>query len=97
MPKLLIAPEGVGEHLWIVPENKPPFPVEIEDLDLSEELMDRIEAWGDAFDAIYDPAHPAGSSFPSAEAEIVWRAEGQLIAAAIRDELDDDWEIETKF
>lgn len=97
MPHLRIAPEGVGNHLWIVPEKKPAFPVDLEDLDLSEDLLDRIEAWGDAYDAIYDAANPAASTFPSPEAEILWRAEGQLIAAAMRDELGDDWEVEARF
>ncbi|MBZ9939086.1 hypothetical protein LB518_22500 [Mesorhizobium sp. BR1-1-16] len=97
MPHLRIAPEGIGLHLWLVPERKPAQPIEIDDLDISDDLADRIEAWGDAFDAVIDDSLPPATGFPSPEAEIVWRAEGQLIAAALKDELGADWEIETRF
>lgn len=97
MPRLRVAPEGVGLHLWLVPDRKPPQPVEIDDLDLSDALMDRIEAWGDSFDAIFDEADPSASSFPSAEAEAGWRAEGNQIVMALRDELGEDWDVEARF
>jgi hypothetical protein len=97
LPRLRISPEGIGTHFWLVPEGKPAVPIEPDDLDLSDDLLDRIEAWSDAFDAIFDPADPKSSRFASAEAEVVWRAEGQMIVAEIRDELDDDWDIETRF
>lgn len=84
-------------HFWLVPDNKPAHAIEPDDLDLSDDLLDRIEAWSDAFDAVFDPEDPQASRFPSAEAEVVWRAEGQLLVAAIRDELDDDWDIEARF
>jgi hypothetical protein len=97
LPRLRISPEGISQHFWLVADNKPATPIEPDDLDLSDDLLDRIEVWSDAFDAIFDPANPTASRFPGAEAEALWRAEGQLIAAAIRDELDDDWDIETRF
>jgi hypothetical protein len=97
VPRLRISPEGISEHFWLIEDNRPPAVIEPDDLDLSDDLLDRIEAWSDAFDAIFDPADPKSSRFSSAEAEVVWRAEGQMIAAAIRDELDDDWDIETRF
>ncbi len=97
MPRLRLAPEGVGLHLWLVPEKKAAHPIEIDDLDISDDLADRIEAWGDAFDAAFDDSGPPTATFPSPEAEVLWRAEGQLIAAALRDELGEDWEIETRF
>ncbi|MCX5517649.1 hypothetical protein OSH10_04310 [Kaistia defluvii] len=97
MPQLRISPEGIAEHFWLVPDNKPAFAIEPDDLDLSDDLLDRIEAWGDAFDAVFDPANPPATRFASPEAEIVWRAEGHAIAAAIREELGDDWDVETRF
>ncbi len=97
MPRLRIAPQGIGLHLWLVPERKAPQPIEIDDLDISDDLADRIEAWGDAFDAAFDDANPSATVFPSPEAEVLWRAEGQLIAAALKDELGEDFEIETRF
>lgn len=97
MPRLIIAPEAIGLHLFLAPGQKPPRPVEIDDLDISEELADRIEAWGDAFDAVFDEVEPSATTFPTPEAEVLWRAEGQLIAAALKDELGEDWEIETRF
>ncbi len=97
MPRLRIAPEGIGLHLWLVPEKKAPQPLEIDDLDISDDLADRMEAWGDAFDAAFGDSGSPTAEFPSPEAEVLWRAEGQLIAAALRDELGEDWEIETRF
>ena len=97
MPRLRLAPEGVGLHLWLVPERKPPQPLEIDDLDISDDLADRIEAWGDAFDAALQETHLPTTAFASPEAEVLWRAEGQLIAAALKDELGEDFEIETRF
>jgi hypothetical protein len=97
LPRLRISPEGIGTHFWIVPETKPAYPIDPDDLDLSDDLLDQIEAWCDAFDAIFDPTDPKSSRFPTAEAEVVWRAEGQMIVAAIRDELDDEWDIEARF
>lgn len=97
LPRLRISPEGIGQHFWLVSDNKPAVAIEPDDLDLSDDLLDRIEAWSDAFDAIFDPADPKSSRFPSAEAEILWRTEGQMIVAAIRDELEDEWDIEARF
>lgn len=97
MPRLRIAPQGVGLHLWLAPDKKAPRPIEIDDLDISDDLADRIEAWGDAFDANLDDAEPPALHFPSPQDEILWRAEGRFIAAALQDELGEDWEIETRF
>jgi len=97
MPRLRLAPEGIGLHLWLVPERGGARAVDIDDLDISEELADRIEAWGDAFDAVVDEVEPSATAFPTPEAEVLWLAEGQLIAAALKDELGEDFEIETRF
>lgn len=97
MPQLRIAPEQIGGHFWIVPAGKPAQMIDLDDLELSEDLGDRIEVWCDQWDAIYDPANPAGSVFPTPEEDAVWRAEGQIIAALIREELGEEWEVETRF
>lgn len=94
MPTLRISPELLGDHLWIVTEKKPAEPIDLDDLGLSDDLADRVEAWGDAFDAIYDADNPSQSAFPDREAELRWRAEGDAIAAAIREELGPDWRVE---
>jgi len=94
MPKLRIAPRWFSEQLWVVPDRKPAEAVDIDDLGLSDDLADRLEAWFDAFEAIYDAEAPERSAFPDADAERLWRREGDAIVAAIRDELAEDWEVE---
>jgi hypothetical protein len=97
MPHLRIAPEQIGSHFWIVSAGKADTIVDPDDLELSEDLLDRIEVWCDAYDAVCDPVTPAATVFASPQDEVVWRAEGQLIAALIREQLGDEWEVETRF
>jgi hypothetical protein len=97
MPKLRIAPRWLSEPLWIVDDRKADEVVDIDDLDLSEDLADRIETWIDALDATYDAEDPARSAFPNSGAEQRWRQEGEAIAAALRIELGPDWQIELSF
>jgi len=97
LPHLKISPEGIAAHFWLVPEDKPAFAIEPDDLDLSDDPLDRIEAWSDAVDAVLDPVDPSATQFASPAAEAVWRAEGHAIAAAIREELGDDWQVEARF
>ena len=54
---------------------------------LSEELADRLEAWMDAFDAIYDEDDPAASGFGDPVELLAWEAAGAALAHAIGDEL----------
>lgn len=96
LPHLRISPEGIGSLFWLVPENKPAFAIEPDDLDLSEDLLDRIEVWNDVFDALFDSDDPKASQFPTPQAEAAWRAEGRVLAIAIRDELGEDWEVEAQ-
>ncbi|MCX5516579.1 hypothetical protein C3941_23405 [Kaistia algarum] len=94
MPKLRIAPRWLSEPLWIVSDRKEDEVVDIDDLDLSDDLADRIETWVDALDATYDAKDPARSAFPNPGAEQRWRSEGEAIATAIRVELGAQWEVE---
>ncbi|MBN9058909.1 MULTISPECIES: hypothetical protein [Kaistia] len=97
MQHLRISPEGISSLFWIVPEDKPAYAIEPDDLDLSEELLDRIEVWNDVFDALFDSDDPKASQFPTPQAEAAWRAEGRALADAIREELGDEWEVEARF
>ncbi|MBB5751509.1 hypothetical protein [Prosthecomicrobium pneumaticum] len=97
MPHLRIAPEGLGRHLFIVPESGAPRAVDLDDLPIGEDLADRLEAWGDAFDATLDSDDTADPLWPSAEAEAYWRAEGALLAAALKVALGAEWTVESRF
>ena len=91
---LLIAPEWLGHSgLWQLDAKGRRKPVDAEDVGLSEALADRLEAWMDAFDAIYDEDDPAASDFGDAVAHLAWEAEGHALAHAIAAELGPDWEI----
>ena len=96
MPTLHIAPAGLAQHLWIVPEKGAARLVGPDDLDLGDDLADRLEAWGDAYDAVVDE-DAGGAAWPSAEAEAIWRAEGALLAAALKIALGPDWTVESRF
>lgn len=91
---LLIAPEWLGRSgLWRIDAKGRRKPVDAEDIGLSEELADRIEAWMDGFDAIYDEADEAASDFASAAERQGWEAEGLAIAEAVAAELGTGWQV----
>ncbi len=93
---LLIAPAWLGlSGLWTLDAKGRRKAVDAEDLDLSEDLADQLEAWMDEFDAIYEEEHEARSRFPSAAEQRAWEAEGQAIARAIAEELGSDWTVST--
>lgn len=94
MPRLRIAPRWLGEPLWVMDENGRAEAVDIDDLDLSEDLADRIEAWVDAFDATYDATDPSRSGFQDRGAEDGWRSEATALATELREELGEAWIIE---
>lgn len=94
MPRLRIAPRRLGEPLWVVEANGRAEAVDIDDLDLPEELADRIEGWVDAFDATYDAADPSLSGFHDRNAENAWRNEADALVAELREELGEDWVVE---
>lgn len=96
MPTLRIAPAGLAQHFWVVPEKGAPAVVGPDDLDLDDDLADRLEAWGDAYDAVVIEDR-GGADWPSAEAEAIWRAEGALLAAALKIALGPDWTVESRF
>jgi hypothetical protein len=91
---LLIAPAWLGQSgLWTQDAKGRRSAVDAEEIGLSEDLADRLEAWMDAFDAIYDEDAPERSRFPDAVGQLAWEAEGAAIVAAIRDELGSGWTV----
>lgn len=93
---LLIAPAWLGlSGLWTVDAKGRRKPVDAEDVGLSDALADRLEAWMDAFDAIYEEEQEARSRFPNAVEQLAWEAEGMALAQAITDELGKGWTVQT--
>lgn len=91
---LLLAPEWLGlSGLWQIDAKGKRKAIDAEDVGLSEELADRLEAWMDAFDAIYDEDDPAASGFGDPVELLAWEAEGAALAHAIGDELGAGWEV----
>jgi hypothetical protein len=66
-------------------------------LDLSQELMDRIEMWDDSWQDTYNGDDPASSGFKTDEERAAWRAEGKAIAAELRKVWPGKLEIDEQF
>jgi hypothetical protein len=93
---LLIAPAWLGlSGLWTFDAKGRRKAVDADDIGLSEDLADRLEAWMDAFDAIYEEDNEARSRFPSEAEQRAWEAEGTAIASAVASELGLDWTVST--
>jgi hypothetical protein len=93
---LLIAPAWLGQSgLWLIDAKGRRKPVDAEDVGLSDALADRLEAWMDQFDAIYDEDDETRSRFPDAVQQLAWEAEGAAIAAAVAADLGPGWTVET--
>jgi len=93
---LLIAPAWLGRSgLWLLDAKGRRKAVDAEDIGLSDDLADRLEAWMDAFDAIYEEDNEARSRFPDAVEQLAWEAEGAAIAEAVAGELGADWTVST--
>lgn len=91
---LVIAPEWLGRSgLWLVDDKGRRKPADAEEIGLSEALADRLEAWMDAFDAIYDEANEAASDFADEVERLGWEAEGAALAQAIAAELGPGWQV----
>jgi hypothetical protein len=87
--RLKLMPEWLGQSgLWRFEEGEGYMAVDAEDLGLSEDLADRLEDWTDAFDAIFDEEDPPASRFESREAYAAFLAEGEVLAALLRRELE---------
>jgi hypothetical protein len=94
--QLVIAPAWLGlSGLWTLGAKGRRKAVDAEDIGLSEDLADRLEAWMDTFDAIYEEDNEARSRFPDAVEQLAWEAEGAALAVAIADELGPDWTVAT--
>lgn len=91
---LLIAPAWLGQSgLWTQDAKGRRSAVDAEEIGLSEDLADRLEAWMDEFDAIYEEEQEARSRFPSEAEQRAWEAEGRAITAAIATELGAGWSV----
>lgn len=62
-------------------------------LPISAGLVADLASWAARFDATLSRDDPARSGFASAEAATAFRAEGERLAARLRDELGAGWEI----
>ncbi|MGX5734962.1 hypothetical protein [Bosea thiooxidans] len=95
---LLVAPEWLGRSgLWQIDAKGRRKAVDAEDVGLSEELGDRLEAWMDAFDAIYDEDDAESSDFANEVDRLAWEAEGHALAETIAAELGAGWEVQHDF
>ena len=91
---LLIAPAWLGNSgLWTIDAKGRRKAIDADDAGLSDDLADRLEAWMDAFDAIYEEDDEARSRFPDAVEQLAWEAEGAAIVEAIRGELGASWTV----
>ena len=75
--RLRLAPEYHCSPLWDDERGNMLLPG---DLALSPELVARIDAWDDEFQATYREDNPLGAVFPSVAAERAWVREGYAIA-----------------
>lgn len=87
--KLKLMPEWLGQTgLWRLDAADGGYwPVDAEEIGLSDALADRLEDWTDEFDSIFDEDDPAHSHFPTRAAHAAFVAEGEAIAGLIRREL----------
>jgi hypothetical protein len=92
---LLIRPGEPGEPaLWIIGGRGAAQPTDADELGVSDGLGERIEAWLDGFDALFDPDAPEARAFESEAERRAFVAEGRAIAAACLDELGPGWRVE---
>lgn len=99
MPRhVRLMPEWLGQSgLWLADAQGAFDASDAEEIGLSDDLADRLEAWMDEFDSIFDEDNPAASCFASATAFSAWKAEGEAIAKAIRTELGPDDRLDVNF
>lgn len=67
------------------------------ELDLSHELLDRIERWDDLFQDTYNGDDPASSGFKGEEELALYRAEGKAIAEELAKEWPGRVEVDEQF
>lgn len=85
-----LAPEWVTDYLWVHRKTDPAplvlraFGLREEfDFPLSDSLCNDLDEWDREFQAIYVPADPRESAFPSEEAERQWEARGRELAGRL--------------
>ena len=80
-PVLRVAPEWECWPLW---DHETGDNLDPTSLGLPKDLAERVAAWDDQFQAIFNRDDPPASDFPSAEARTAWRAEGDALIEALR-------------
>ena len=65
-------------------------------LPISVELQERLLEWARTYDAIFNGDDPANSAFPTVSEEVEFKHEGYLLAEALKNELGEDYEVETR-
>jgi hypothetical protein len=90
--RLVIRPALPGEPaLWAFDPKGRAQPTDADELGLDDALADRIEEWLDEIDASLDESGEMRSLSVSAREAIA--NEGALIAALVRDDLGEDWDV----
>lgn len=88
---IVVAPVWLGQSgLWLTDAKGRRKPVDAEDIGISEALADRLEAWMDEFDSIYNEGSESASVFSDEVQRIKWEAEGVAITHAISVEVGND-------
>ena len=98
MSELLIKPGEPGEPaLWSIDARGRSHGTDPDELGLTDELCDRIEAWLDALDAAFDEDAPEARRFSSEAERRAFLAEGHSIAVAMREEIGGEAVLELDF
>lgn len=95
MPRILVLRPGeLGDSgLWTADGRGRLVPVDADEVGLSDDLADAIEAWVDAYDAALDPEAPEAPPFDSDDARLAWIAEGEALGRAAQAELGIGWQV----
>lgn len=76
-----IAPEW---RCWPTRDDDVGEPIDPNELGLPPELVARLLAWDEQFQATFEAGYPPDSAFPTPAAEAGWRTEGDALIAALR-------------
>jgi hypothetical protein len=96
--ELLIKPGQPGDAaLWSTDARGRSHATDADEVGLSDALADRLEEWLDALDGLFDEDVPGQRGFATDTERRAFAAEGHAIAAAIREELGEDWVITVDF
>jgi hypothetical protein len=66
-------------------------PIDLDDLPVTDDLRDDLEAWADRFDATMDPDDPAAAAFQPPDSLARFATDGAALAARLQAELGRGW------